>query len=120
MRYDLLYKDYDGNLYVRTNDCVMNIRTGEVVPYSVYDKLIYLSDQQETILSYIIRNGSITSHDAYIHLNIVALTTRVSEMRAKGLPIQSTTVRYTANDGTRIRYNKYYLWEDDNEQLRFT
>lgn len=119
MKYDVIYKDPQGNLYCYVDKThIMNLQTGECVAPSIYDKVIILSDQQEAILSHIVRHGSIDSYNAYLGLNIVALTTRISEMRAKGIPIKFKTIRYTANDGTHKHYNKYYLWEDDS-QLQF-
>ena len=114
-----IYAQSSAGLYKTAKDEYIDIRTGEVLTlFELTGKLyrwLALSDQQETILSYIIRHGSITSYEAYIHLNIVALTTRISEMRTKGLPIQSETVRYTTTDGTHKHYNKYYLWKDDSQ-----
>ena len=49
--------------------------------------------QHEKILIYLQNNGSITTFEAFEHLGITKLTTRISELRAAGFTIIGEKVK---------------------------
>lgn len=70
------------------------------------------------ILDYIIRNGSITTAQSFYDLGISKLSTRVSEMRAKGTVIADEWVDVDRRDGKKARVKRYFLPHD--EMIRLT
>ena len=62
--------------------------------------------QQQEILEYIKRYGSITPMQAY-ELGITKLATRVSEMRKKGIEFHIEIVRSINKRGKTCRYARY-------------
>lgn len=70
-----------------------------------------LSMQQQHILDYMEKFGSITTYDAFIDLGITKLTTRISELRQMGFKIGSETICKKNRFEQPIHYNKYFLAE---------
>ena len=121
MRHDALVVERStGEIFtLLDNNTWLKLHTRELVPWSEIKQKkltnIELSPQELKIVLRILKTGSVTSYEAVTKLNIVALTTRISEMRAKGLPIQSVTVRYENADDEHVHYNVYYFWKDKIE-----
>jgi hypothetical protein len=68
--------------------------------------------QHAKILEYIETHGAITPMDAFRHLGITKLATRVSEMIRDGVPIVKTMEKYeTTEDGSvkSVNFMKYTL-----------
>lgn len=65
--------------------------------------------QKDKVLQYIKVNGSISSMQAFYHLGVTRLAARISELRERGVGIESTTVNGKAKDGTPIHYSVYSL-----------
>ena len=66
-----------------------------------------LTDQQVDILVYIYRFGSITPMEAFADLGITKLSTRISEMRAMGIPFDQTYEGGVNRIGRKVRYMRY-------------
>lgn len=65
--------------------------------------------QNDAILDYIQRNGSITALQAVRDLGIMRLASRVKELRDLGHPINGV-MRYAVNkDGVNKKWKEYYL-----------
>lgn len=62
--------------------------------------------QQERILNYMKKYGSISSSEAYHKLGISQLSVRISELEAQGFKIKSRCKSYSVKNLT------YYLGED--------
>lgn len=63
--------------------------------------------QTDVVLSYLKRNGELTTRDAVVDLNIMCLPKRIEELRKSGVVIR-TTYRTSANGK---RYGVYTLAE---------
>ena len=63
--------------------------------------------QRERILDYIDTFGSITSMEAFSDLGITKLTTRISEIRQSGVPIQSVKEKRKNRYGEDTTYYRY-------------
>ena len=63
--------------------------------------------QQERILDYIDRHGSITPMDAFLDLGITKLATRVSELIRGGVMIEKTQKSGKNRFGEPVRYMEY-------------
>ena len=68
-----------------------------------------LNTQNKKILEYMKERGEITSFIATIDLGIVALTTRISELKAAGWDIGHRRIKSQNRDGRDICYNSYFL-----------
>lgn len=66
-----------------------------------------MNNQQQRIYSFMKANGSITPMDAFRHLSITKLSTRIGEMKREGIRIGSEMVH-----GKESRYMRYWL-EDE-------
>ncbi|MBR6271380.1 MAG: hypothetical protein IKR26_04430 [Lachnospiraceae bacterium] len=67
--------------------------------------------QKEIILDYIKDFGSITTFQAFEDLGITKLTTRISELRADGIPIAGERIPHITRYGKHSYYNKYTIEE---------
>ena len=63
--------------------------------------------QRERIAEYIDRYGSITPMDAYFHLGITKLATRVSEMRRDGIEFKIVIEKGINQVGRPMHYARY-------------
>ena len=71
--------------------------------------------QRDEILKYIEEHGSITPMDAFYHLGITKLATRISEMRRDGMEFNIVMEKKRNKYNTRtIRYARYSLCEVAN------
>jgi len=68
------------------------------------------SNQRNKIVQYISENGSATVRELFIYLNINSPTKRLSELRKLGL-IRDEEERKLRQDGTVVRFKRYYLEE---------
>lgn len=68
------------------------------------------SNQRNKIIQYIRENGSATVRELFIYLNINSPTKRLSELRKLGL-IRDEEERKLRQDGTVVRFKRYYLEE---------
>lgn len=68
------------------------------------------SNQRNKIVQYIRENGSATVRELFIYLNINSPTKRLSELRKLGL-IRDEEERKLRQDGTVVRFKRYYLEE---------
>ena len=73
------------------------------------DATIKEDTQAYRILQYIREHGDITSMDAFVDLGITQLTSRISEMRAKGFDIKSERLSGKNRFGEAVSYNRYWL-----------
>ena len=65
-----------------------------------------LTDQQRMILLYIYAFGSISPYEAFVHLKITKLATRISEMISKGIGFDKV-FESRHEDGKTVRYMRY-------------
>lgn len=65
--------------------------------------------QQEKILDYIERFGSITPMQAFADLGITKLATRVSELKQAGCKIEGTMTKAKNRFGQPVRFMKYRM-----------
>ena len=65
--------------------------------------------QNDRILDYIDRFGSITQFEAFIDLGIMRLASRISDLKMLGYPIISTTEEVRNRFGERCRIKRYKL-----------
>ena len=75
--------------------------------------------QCEQIIDYLHKFGSITPMEAFADLGITKLATRVSEMRKDGREFKIETVKSTNRFGKTVRFCRYSLKEDKDEQSYF-
>lgn len=76
-----------------------------------------MRDNQHTrIIDYIKKNGSITTLDAFRDLGITKLTTRISEMRKKGMLIEGKVETVKNRYGDKCHIHRYKL-KEENKQL---
>ncbi len=73
------------------------------------EKMIKLSFQQEQIMEYLKKHGSITQMQATNDLGITKLATRISEMRRMGMTIPGETVREENRFGKIVPHTVYRL-----------
>ena len=64
-------------------------------------------NQKEAVLKYINDFGSITPLEAFAHLGITKLATRISEMRKDGMQFKIETVKSKNRYGKTVHFAKY-------------
>ena len=69
--------------------------------------------QNELILEYIKKYGSITQLEALEHLGCMRLASRINDLRRQGHLIVSETVRYQGKTGRTVTFSKYKLLEEN-------
>lgn len=67
--------------------------------------------QQDRIIDYIRKHGSITTLEAFTDLGITKLTTRISEMRRKGMDIRGERITVKNRYEEDCSVNRYTLEE---------
>ena len=68
----------------------------------------------DRIMEYMIRFGSITTYEAFADLGETKLTTRISDMRKRGIKIRQKEETGTNRFGQPVRYNRYSLVPDED------
>lgn len=66
-------------------------------------------NQQQAIIDYIRKHKTITPMQAFNDLGITKLSTRISELRTKGVKVLDVWVADVNRYGEKIRYKKYFL-----------
>ena len=69
-------------------------------------------NQCEMVINYIKTYGSITSMDAFVELGITRLPARISDLRAKGYPIEGESTKGRNRFGKPVHFMKYRLKGD--------
>ena len=69
--------------------------------------------QAERIADYISRYGSITPMEAFLHLGITKLATRISEMTRDGEEFEKELVKDKNRLGEPVHYMRYSRRKDD-------
>lgn len=69
-------------------------------------------NQQEQIIEYLKKFGSITPMEAFSELGITKLATRVSEMRRDGIEFDIERVQDVNKLGHTVNYCRYYLHQN--------
>ena len=64
-------------------------------------------NQYQKISNFCDKHGSITPMDAFAHLHITKLATRVSEMRRMGYEFTQAMESHTNSEGDTSRYMRY-------------
>ena len=75
--------------------------------------------QNERVLDYMKRFGSITQLDAFRDLGVMRLASRISDLRALGIRIVAETEKSQNRFGESVSYKRYRLAEnagDNNER----
>lgn len=71
--------------------------------------------QEQRVLDYINRFGSITQREAYLDLGIMRLASRVSSLKKKGHPITSRMITVKNRFGEKVHVKRYSMRkEEDN------
>ena len=65
--------------------------------------------QQEKVLEYIKKHGSITPMEAFSELGITRLAARVNEMGRKGIILERARVNAKNRYGESVSYMRYWL-----------
>lgn len=68
----------------------------------------------DRILDYMERFGSITTYEAFLDLGETKLTTRISDMRKRGMEIAQREETSVNRFGQTVRYMRYSLPEKQN------
>lgn len=71
--------------------------------------------QKQLILQYMDDFGSVTTMEAFMDLGITKLTTRISELRAKGYEIKSEKVRQKNRYGKDVTFYRYRRVRDEKQ-----
>ncbi len=79
-------------------------------------KVEHKPTQNERIVDYMRRFGSITQFEALRDLGVMRLASRISDMRSKGYPIASRVVEVENRFGEKCRIKKYFLLEEGEEE----
>lgn len=69
--------------------------------------------QNDKVLEYMEKHGSITAWDAVYNLGVFRLSARISDLKHDGYRIKSETVRKKDGRGEYKNYAKYSLEKDD-------
>ena len=69
--------------------------------------------QEEKILAYMERHGSITPLEAMNELGIMRLGARIYDLKDSGVKIVKETVTGKNRDGERVRYARYRLEKEN-------
>lgn len=71
--------------------------------------------QEQRVLDYINRFGSITQRDAYLDLGIMRLASRISSLKKNGYPIQGCMITVENRFGEKIRVKRYSFRKEEEE-----
>ena len=78
-------------------------------------KVEHKPTQNQRILDYMNRFGSITQRDAYLDLGVMRLASRISDLRRLGYPIASSVEPVTNRFGEKCHIKRYRLHIDELE-----
>ena len=70
-------------------------------------KVEHKPTQNERIVDYMRRHGSITQKEAEDHLGVMRLASRISDMRSRGMNIVSEFENVTNRYGEKCRVKRY-------------
>ena len=70
------------------------------------------------VLSYLLAHGSVTTLEAIQKLHTTELRKWVSDLRAKGIPINDEWIEVLKADGSKARVKRYFLPHEVAELLR--
>ena len=76
-------------------------------------KVDHKPTQNERIIAYMNRYGSITQFDALRDLGVMRLASRISDLRRLGYPIKSTVEKVVNRFGEECRIKRYSLMEGE-------
>ena len=65
--------------------------------------------QEQMIIDYIAKNGSIDAWRAMSDLRIMRLASRIHDMKSAGVPIVGVMKEHVSRDGKTKRWKEYYL-----------
>ena len=68
----------------------------------------YFSGQEQDIIDYMVKNGSITMFEAFL-IGCGRLSARIYDLRVKGVPIKSELVKVLNKKGEVCRVARYWL-----------
>ncbi len=71
--------------------------------------------QEQRVLDYINRFGSITQREAYLDLSIMRLASRISSLRKKGYPITSRMITVENRFGEKVHIKRYSMWKEGED-----
>ena len=69
--------------------------------------------QNQMVLDYIDRNGSITQIEAFKSLGVTRLSARIADLKESGVPIKSDWEHGVNRFGDKTRYKRYFRGKDD-------
>jgi hypothetical protein len=72
-------------------------------------KVDHMPTQNQRILDYLDRYGSITQLDAWKDIGVMRLASRVSDLRRRGYPIASEMVEVKNRYGEKCRIKRYSM-----------
>ena len=78
-------------------------------------KVEHKPNQNQRILAYIDRHGSITQLEAIRDIGCMRLASRISDLKRLGYPIVSETITVDNRYGEKCHVKKYMMGEDDAE-----
>lgn len=73
-----------------------------------------MENQCTKVLEYILKHGGITQREAMLWLGVGRLSARVYELRRRGYPIETKTVRVKNRDGSACHVARYVLGGESN------
>lgn len=77
-------------------------------------KVDHIPTQNERVLDYMRKKGSITQQEAITYLGVMRLASRISDMRSRGVPIVDEWVKVTNRWGEKCRIKRYRLGVEGN------
>ena len=76
-------------------------------------KVNHIPSQNERIMDYLRKRGSITQREADTYLGVMRLASRISDMKSKGINIVSEYENVTNRYGEKNRIKRYRLVGED-------
>lgn len=67
--------------------------------------------QRQRVLDYIKKHGSITQHEASVHISVARLASRITELKNLGYPVKSERITVINKYGEKSRPARYWLEE---------
>jgi hypothetical protein len=74
-----------------------------------------MMNKTKAIQLHLIENGSITSWEAIKEYGATRLSAIIFNLRARGMNIETTMIEFTDRFGSKAKYAKYILKENNNE-----
>lgn len=78
-------------------------------------KVDHKPTQNERIINYIEKHGSITQLDAYLDLGVMRLASRISDLRRLGVPIAGDITAVKNRHGETVHVKRYYIALKESE-----